>query len=48
MLHDILEGKNVFPEYKNNKLKKPKNWDFSKAGKSMVLVKNWTFSSFLF
>ena len=36
---DILERKNAFLGYKNNKFKKSKNWDFS-----MVLVKNWPFS----
>ena len=28
---DILEGKNAFLGYKNNKFKKSKNWDFSKG-----------------
>ena len=30
-LHDILERKNPFPGFKNNELKKSKNWDFSKG-----------------
>ena len=30
-LRDMLEGKNPFLDYKNNKLKKSKNWDFSKG-----------------
>ena len=34
----MLEGKNAFLDYKNNKLKKAKNLDFS-----MGLVKNWNF-----
>ena len=28
--HPILRGKNTFLEYKNNKSKKSKDWDFSK------------------
>ena len=30
VFYDILEGKNVFLDYQTNKLKKSKNWDFSK------------------
>ena len=30
-LHDMVEGKNAFLDYKNNKLRKSKNWDFSKG-----------------
>ena len=29
MFYDILERKNAFLGYKNNKLKNSKNWDFS-------------------
>ena len=29
VFYDILERKNAFLRYKNNKLKKSKNWDFS-------------------
>ena len=29
--HPILQRKNAFLEYKNNKFKKSKNWDFSKG-----------------
>ena len=43
VFHDILEGKNAFLGYKNKKFKNSKNWDFSKGGKSMVLVENWLF-----
>ena len=32
VFYDILEGKNVFPGYKNNKFKKSKNGHFSKEG----------------
>ena len=35
---DILERKNAFVGYKNNKLKKSKNWQFP-----MVLVQKWPF-----
>ena len=28
---NILERKKAFADYKNNKLKKSKNWDFSKG-----------------
>ena len=31
LFYDILERKNAFLGYKNNKLKKSKNWDFSKG-----------------
>ena len=31
VFYDILERKNAFLGYKNNKVKKSKNWDFSKG-----------------
>ena len=31
LFYDILERKNAFLRYKNNKLKKSKHWDFSKG-----------------
>ena len=31
VFHDILDRKNAFLDYKNIKLKKSKNWDFSKG-----------------
>ena len=31
-LHDMEEGNNACLDYKKNKLKKSKNWDFSKGG----------------
>ena len=31
VFYDILEGRNAFLDYKNKKLKKSKNWDFSKG-----------------
>ena len=42
IFYDILEQKNAFLGYKDKKLKKSKNWDFSK-GFSMVFVKNGPF-----
>ena len=30
MFYDIVEGRNAFLEYRNKKLKRSKNWDFSK------------------
>ena len=41
VFYDILDDRNAFLDYKNKKLKKSKNWDFSKGVFSMVLVKNW-------
>ena len=41
VFYDILDDKNAFLDYKNKKLKKSKNWDFSKGVFSMVSVKNW-------
>ena len=47
MFDDILERKKTFLDYKNQKVKKVKNWDFSKG--SMVLVKNFkNFPFFIF
>ena len=31
MFYDIVGGRNAFLDYKNKKLKKSKNWDFSKG-----------------
>ena len=39
--HDILEGKNVYLDNKNKKLKKSKNYNFSKGDSPWVLSKNW-------
>ena len=47
-LHDMLEGKNAFLDYKNNKLKKSKNWEFSKGVSPWFWSKIGTFSIFLF
>ena len=47
-LHDMVEGKNAFLDYKKEKLKKSKNWDFSKGVSPWLWSKNRTFSIFLF
>ena len=39
MFCDILERKNVFLGYKKKKLKKSKNYEFSKGGSSWFLLK---------
>ena len=41
---DILERKNAFLSYKNNKFKKSKNWHFSKGVNLMFWSKNCHFS----
>ena len=41
--HDILEGKNVYLENKNKKLKKSKHNKFSKGDSPWVMSKNWKF-----
>ena len=41
--HDILEGKNVYLDNKNKKLKKSKNYNFSKGDSPWVMSKNWKF-----
>ena len=45
---DILEQKNAFLGYKNKKLKKSKNWDFSKGVNPWFWSKNGHFSNFSF
>ena len=45
---DILERKNAFLGYKNNKFKESKNWHFSKGVNPRFWSKNANFSSFLF
>ena len=44
----MVEGKNAFLDYKKEKLKKSKNWDFSKGVSPWLWSKNRTFSIFLF
>ena len=48
IFYDILERKNAFLGYKNKKLKKSKNWDFSKGDKPWFWSKNGDFSNFFF
>ena len=45
MLENVLEKK-AFPDYKNNKLKKSKNWDFSKGVSPWFWSKLGNFSIF--
>ena len=44
ILYDILERKNAFLGYKNEKLKKSKNWHFSKGVNPWFWSKNGHFS----
>ena len=48
MFYDILEGRNAFLDYKNKKLKKSKNWDFSKGVSPWFRSKIGNFSRFYF
>ena len=48
VFYDILKRKKAFLGYKNKKVKKSKNWDFSKRVNSWFWSKNCNFSSFLF
>ena len=48
VLYDILDRKNAFLGYKNAKLKKSKNWDFSNGVNPWFLSKNGRFSNFFF
>ena len=48
VFYDILEGRNAFLDYKNKKLKKSKNWDFSKGVSPWFWSKIGNFSRFLF
>ena len=48
MFDDILEPKNAFLGYKNNKFKKSKNWHFSKGVNPWFWSKNGHFSNFFF
>ena len=45
---DILEPKNAFLAFKNNKFKKAKNWPFSKGVKPWFWSKKGHFSNFFF
>ena len=46
VFYDILERKNAFLSYKNKKLKKSKNWHFSKGVNPWFWYKNGNFSNF--
>ena len=48
VFYDILESKNAFLPYKNKKLKKGKNWHFSKEVNPRFWSKNGHFSNFSF
>ena len=48
VFYDILERKNAFLGYKNNKFKKSKNWDFFKWGNTLFWSKNGLFCNFFF
>ena len=48
VFYDILAGKNAFLGYKNKKLKKLKNWDFSKGVTHGFGPKTAIFSTFFF
>ena len=48
MFYDILERKNAFRGYKYKKIKKSKNWDFSKGVNPWFWSKHGHFSNFLF
>ena len=48
VFYDILERKKTFVGYKNKKLKKSKNWRFSKGVNPWFWSKNGHFSNFYF
>ena len=48
IFYDILERKNAFLGYKNKKLKKSKNWHFSKGVNPWFWSKNGHFFNFFF
>ena len=48
VFYDILERKNAFLGYKNNKFKKSKNWHFSKGVNPWFWSKNGHFFNFFF
>ena len=47
VFYDMVERKNAFPGYKNTKLKKSKNWHFSKGVNPCFWSKNGHFSYFV-
>ena len=48
LFYDILERKNAFLDYKNNKLKKSKNWHFSKGLRKWFWSKTGRFCTLIF
>ena len=48
VFYDVLERNNAFLDYKNNKFKKSKNWDFSKGVNPWFWAKIGHFSIFFF
>ena len=48
VFYDILERKNAFLRYKNNKFKKSKNWHFSQGVNPWFWSKHSHFSNFFF
>ena len=46
MFYDILDDGNAFIDYKNKRLKKSENWDFSKGVSSWFWSKIGNFSRF--
>ena len=48
VFYDILDRKNAFLGYKNNKFKKSKNWHFSKGVNPWFSSKNGYFFQFFF
>ena len=48
VFYDILERKNAYVGYKNKKLKKLKNWRFSKGFNPWFWSKTGHFSNFFF
>ena len=48
MFYDILERKNAFVDYKINKFKQSKNWDFSKGVNLCFWSKNGHFFNYFF
>ena len=47
-IYDILNDRNAFLDYKNKRLKKSKNWDFSKGVCPWFWSKIGNFPRFLF
>ena len=48
VFYDIVERKNTFLSYKNKKIKKSKNWHFSKGVNPWFWFENGHFSKFFF